>query len=234
MSTVLVVDDEENIVQLIKHNLEKENYHVIAAHDGPSGLAMAIKNIPDVIILDIMLPGKDGLEICRLLKAGEKTSGIPIIFLSAKSEEIDRILGLEMGADDYVTKPFSPRELVSRVKVCIRRKEYLTGRNETHRKEIRIGDILIRPERYKAELNGKTLNLSPKEFELLEVLASNAGRILTRELLLEKIWGYFDIKETRTVDVHIRYLRQKIEKDPANPEFIETVRGYGYRFIEKK
>ncbi len=233
MPNILVVDDEENIVHLIKHNLEKENYHVVTAHDGPSGFTMAIKNTPDVIILDVMLPGKDGLETCRLLKADKKTSGIPIIFLSARSEEIDRILGLEMGADDYVTKTFSPRELVSRVKACLRRKEYVTGRIETARKEIRIGDILIRPEMYEVEVNGEILNLPPKEFELLEVLASNAGRILTRDLLLEKIWGYSDLKETRTVDVHIRYLRQKIEKDPSNPEYIETVRGYGYRLIEK-
>ena len=233
MPTILVVDDEENIVQLIKHNLEKENYHVIHAYDGPSGLSLANQNLPDVIILDVMLPGKDGLEICRLLNTDPKTSGIPIIFLSAKSEEIDRILGLEMGADDYVTKPFSPRELVSRVKACLRRKEYITGRREAPLREIQIRDMVIRPERYEVKLKGEMLNLSPKEFELLVILASNAGRILTREILLEKIWGFIDIKETRTVDVHIRYLRQKIEKDPANPEYIETVRGYGYRFIEK-
>lgn len=234
MPTILVVDDEENIVHLIRHNLEKENYQVISAFDGPSGLSLAVEHLPDVIILDVMLPGKDGLEVCRLLKAGPKTSLIPIIFLSARSEEIDRILGLEMGADDYVTKPFSPRELVSRVKACLRRKELLAERKAAPHKEIRFRELVIRPERFEAELKGKRLNLSPKEFELLEVLASNPGRVLTREVLLDKVWGFGDLKETRTVDVHIRYLRQKIEADPASPQYIETVRGFGYRFIDKK
>lgn len=233
MSTILVVDDEENIVHLIRHNLEKENYQVVSAFDGPSGLAVAVESLPDVIILDVMLPGKDGLEVCRLLKAEPETSIIPIIFLSARSEEVDRILGLEMGADDYVVKPFSPRELVSRVKACLRRKELIAERRTAPHREIRFKELVIWPERYEAELNGKRLNLSPKEFELLEVLASNPGRVLTREILLEKIWGFSDFKETRTVDVHIRYLRQKLESEPANPGYIETVRGYGYRFNEK-
>ncbi|MFZ5646608.1 MAG: winged helix-turn-helix domain-containing protein [Bacillota bacterium] len=234
MPTVLVVDDEENIVQLIKYNLDKENYRVMTAADGTTGLAMATVNLPDLIILDIMLPGRDGLDVCRSLKANPQTAPIPIIMLSARGEDIDKILGLEMGADDYVTKPFSPRELIARVKAALRRMDYKKGASQPgFYKELHFKNLVIRPEKYEVELNENKLNLSPKEFEILEILASSPGRVFSRDLLLEKVWGFNELRETRTVDVHIRYLRQKIEEDPARPVYIETVRGIGYRFSDR-
>lgn len=234
MPTVLVVDDEDNIVELVKFNLQKENYKVISAGDGITGLALAQDNYPDLIILDIMVPGKDGFEVCRTLRANSKTASIPIIMLSAKGEVVDKILGLEMGADDYMTKPFSPRELLARVKANLRRMDYINKQPLADgEKEIRFQSFVIRPERYEAILNGNRLDLSPKEFEILMLLASNPGRVFSRDALLEKIWGFDAVRETRTVDVHIRYLRQKVERDPANPEYIETVRGVGYRFRDR-
>ncbi|MCL5058239.1 MAG: response regulator transcription factor [Actinobacteria bacterium] len=230
MPTILVVDDESTILELIKYNLEKENYKVLSASDGITGLTMAQAYLPDLIILDIMLPEKDGYEVCRILKADVRTSLIPVIMLSAKDSEIDKVLGLELGAYDYVTKPFSPRELVARVKANLRRREYIN--KPGNEKEIRHKNLVIRPERYEAILNGTKLDLTPKEFEILVILSSNPGRVFTRDMLLEKIWGFNEVKETRTVDVHIRYLRQKIERDPSNPEYIETLRGIGYRFNE--
>jgi len=230
MATILVVDDESNILELIKYNLQKENYKILSASDGITCLTMAKTYLPDLIILDIMLPGKDGFEVCRSLKADVKTAPIPIIMLSAKDTEIDKVLGLEMGAYDYVTKPFSPRELVARVKANLRRREYLNEPGEE--RKIQHKGLVIRPERYEAILNGGKLDLTPKEFEILVILSSNPGRVFTRDMLLEKIWGFNEVKETRTVDVHIRYLRQKIERDPSNPEYIETLRGIGYRFNE--
>ena len=234
MSTILVVDDEANIVELVRFNLEKENFRVITAPDGVSGLAAALECLPDLIILDIMMPEKDGFEVCRALRANKNTAYIPIIMLSAKSELMDKVIGLEMGADDYMTKPFSPREMLARVKANLRRREFncnITPADEE--KEIRCNNMLIRPERFEAMVDGMRLDLSPKEFEILHVLASNPGRVFTRDSLLEKIWGFDAIRETRTVDVHIRYLRQKIERDPGNPEYIETVRGVGYRFSDR-
>ncbi|MCL6476791.1 MAG: response regulator transcription factor [Peptococcaceae bacterium] len=230
MPTILVVDDEPNIQELIKYSLEKENCQVITAPDGKTGLDMARLYLPDLIILDIMLPGKDGFEVCRQLTSDARTAHIPIIMLSAKDEEIDKVLGLELGAHDYVTKPFSPRELAARVKANLRRREYVKDAGEI--KEIRCKNLVIRPEMYEAVLDGTKLDLTPKEFEILVLLASNPGRVFTRSMLLEKIWGFNEARETRTVDVHIRYLRQKIEKDPSNPEYIETLRGIGYRFNE--
>jgi len=230
MATILVVDDESNILELIKYNLQKENYKILSASDGITCLTMAKTYLPDLIILDIMLPGKDGFEVCRSLKADVRTAPIPVIMLSAKDTEIDKVLGLEMGAYDYVTKPFSPRELVARVKANLRRREYINKPGDE--KEIRHKGLIIRPERYEAILNGAKLDLTPKEFEILVILTSNPGRVFTRDMLLEKIWGFNEVKETRTVDVHIRYLRQKIERDPSNPDYIETLRGIGYRFNE--
>ncbi|MCL6477387.1 MAG: response regulator transcription factor [Peptococcaceae bacterium] len=228
MPTILVIDDEPGIQELIKYTLERENYKVITAPDGITGLTMAQVYLPDLIILDIMLPGKDGYEVCRALKANARTAPVPIIMLSAKDAEIDKVLGLELGAYDYVTKPFSPRELAARVKANLRRREYTKEPGDE--KEIRYKDLVIRPERYEAVLNGSKLDLTPKEFEMLVLFASNPGMVFTRNMLLEKIWGFNELRETRTVDVHIRYLRQKIERDPANPEYIETLRGVGYRF----
>ncbi|KJR96612.1 MAG: transcriptional regulator [Peptococcaceae bacterium BRH_c4a] len=230
MTTILVVDDESNILELIKYNLQKENFKILSASDGVTCLTMAKTYLPDLIILDIMLPGKDGFEVCRSLKADVRTAPIPIIMLSAKDNEIDKVLGLEMGAYDYITKPFSPRELVARVKTNLRRREYT--KEQRDEREIRLKGLIVRPERYEAILNGTKLDLTPKEFEILVILSSNPGRVFTRDMLLEKIWGFNEAKETRTVDVHIRYLRQKIERDPSNPEYIETLRGIGYRFNE--
>lgn len=235
MPAILVVDDEANIVELLKVTLQKEDYRVVSASNGSAGLAMATEYLPDLIILDIMMPGKDGFEVCRGLKANPQTASIPVIMLSAKSDDIDKILGLEMGADDYVTKPFSPRELLARVKANLRRRQYMKENIQSAgaQRELRINNLVIRPEKYEVELDGQRVYLSPKEFEILEVLASNPGRVFNREMLLEKIWGFNELRETRTVDVHIRYLRQKIEKDPSSPVFIETVRGIGYRFNDK-
>lgn len=233
MSTILVVDDEANIVELVKFNLEKENFRVLTAPDGVSGLNTALEYLPDLIVLDIMMPDRDGFEVTRALRANKNTASIPIIMLSAKGELMDKVIGLEMGADDYMTKPFSPRELLARVKANLRRREFIGSAPAGDEKEIRHSNLVIRPERFEAMVDGMRLDLSPKEFEILHVLASNPGRVFSRDTLLERIWGFDAVRETRTVDVHIRYLRQKIERDPGNPEYIETVRGVGYRFSDR-
>jgi len=228
---ILVVDDETPIVELIKFNLEREGYKVLEAFDGIRALEIIKKEIPDLIILDIMLPGMSGLEVCKHIRNYEKTAEIPIIMLSARGEEVDKILGLELGADDYMVKPFSPRELVARVKARLRRLEIKDGKKED---VIKIKDIVIDQERFAVFVKGKKMDFTPKEFELLKLLASNPGKVFTREYLLEKIWGYEFLGDTRTVDVHIRHIRQKIEDNPAEPIYIETVRGVGYRFGEDK
>jgi len=228
---ILVVDDETPIVELIKFNLEREGYKVLEAYDGIRALEIIKKELPDLIILDIMLPGMSGLEVCKHLRNNEKTAEIPIIMLSARGEEVDKILGLELGADDYMVKPFSPRELVARVKARLRRLEGRDGKKED---VIKIKDIVIDQERFAVYVKGQKMDFTPKEFELLKLLASNPGKVFTREYLLEKIWGYEFLGDTRTVDVHIRHIRQKIEDNPAEPMYIETVRGVGYRFGEEK
>lgn len=233
MPTIMIIDDEKNIVELIGYNLKKENFKVISAGDGASGLALAKETLPDLIILDIMLPDKDGFDVCRELRSNPKTAPVPIVMLSARDEMLDKVLGLEIGADDYVTKPFSPRELTARIKANLRHRKYMkknTLFNDT--KEINRNNMVIRPEKYEVEINGNKVNLSPKEFDVLVVLATNPGRVFSRELLLEKIWGFNEKRESRTVDVHIRNLRQKIERKPSRPEIIETIRGIGYRFNE--
>ncbi|MBE3589007.1 MAG: response regulator transcription factor [Thermoanaerobacteraceae bacterium] len=233
MPDILVVDDEASIVELIRYTLEREGYRVFAAEDGQAALKLAFEVNPDLIILDIMLPGKDGFEVCQLLRSDVRTNNIPVLILSARGDVVDRVLGLELGADDYITKPFSPRELAARVKANLRRqKQNKTGSEEPVR-EIRHDQLVIRPEKYEAEVRGEKVSLSPKEFEILLLLASHPGRVFSRYALLERIWGLDSVRETRTVDVHIRYLRQKIEPDPGNPRYIETVRGVGYRFKEK-
>lgn len=234
---IMVVEDEEDIVRLLTFHLEKEGYRVKSAGSGPEALEAVINYRPDLIILDIMLPGMDGLEVCRRIRSDEKTASIPILILSARKEELDKVLGLELGADDYIIKPFSVRELVARVRAMLRRLEERkplkdTG-NVTAEKILKHGEIVLYPERYRVTVAGEPRTLTHMEFVLLEILMNNTGRVLTRELLLEKAWGYETGVDTRTVDVHVRYLRQKIEKDPANPRYIETVRGVGYRFSEK-
>ncbi|GAV21797.1 response regulator transcription factor [Carboxydothermus pertinax] len=228
---ILVVDDETPIVELIKFNLEREGYKVLEAYDGIRALEIIKKELPDLIILDIMLPGMSGLEVCKNIRNNEKTAEIPIIMLSARGEEVDKILGLELGADDYMVKPFSPRELVARVKARLRRLEGREGKKEG---VIKIKDIVIDQEKFAVYVKGQKMDFTPKEFELLKLLASNPGKVFTREYLLEKIWGYEFLGDTRTVDVHIRHIRQKIEDNPAEPVYIETVRGVGYRFGEEK
>lgn len=231
MPKVLVVDDEQPILELVKYNLEREGFQVLVASDGNSGIALAQSENPDLIILDVMLPGQDGLSVCRILHQKPETRSIPIIMLSARGEELDKVLGLEMGADDYITKPFSPRELIARIKARLRRNP---ADNTVHDKSgrINIGKLIIDQDRFLVSYNGQKQDLTPKEFELLRYLAKYPGKVYTRDFLLEQIWGYDFTGDSRTVDVHIRHIRQKLEKIPNSPQFIETVRGVGYRFKE--
>jgi two-component system alkaline phosphatase synthesis response regulator PhoP len=225
---ILIIDDEAHIVELIKYNLESNGYKAYTSYNGSDGLKSAEENPVDLIILDLMLPDMDGLEVCKALKRKDETASIPIIMLTAKSSEFDKILGLELGADDYVTKPFSVRELMARVKVILRR----SFQDNVESKVISIGDLKIDLAKYQVSKNGKKLGLTLKEFELLRLMSSNRGKVFTREMLLESIWGYDYCGDTRTVDVHIRHLRQKIEDDDNNPKYIETIRGIGYRFSD--
>lgn len=227
---VYVVEDEQHIQQLIKYNLETSGFKVSVFNDGESALENYELDKPDMFILDIMLPGIDGLEICKKLRNNNKTKNAPIIMLTAKGEEFDRVLGLELGADDYITKPFSVRELIARVKALFRR-TYSTSNVEDS--IIKCGEITIDCNRHEVTKEGVKIELPLKEYELLKLLALNPGIVMSRELLLEKIWGFDYFGETRTVDVHIRYLRQKIEDDDSNPTYIETVRGIGYKFADK-
>jgi len=230
---ILVVDDEIHIVELVKFNLEKEGFQVSVAYDGLSALKMVKEARPDLVILDIMLPNLDGLEVCRRLKQDGEFSNIPIIMLTAKGEEIDTVLGLEMGADDYIKKPFSPREMVARVKARLRARWILEGEKALGRKTLVFKDLIVLPDKHEAFIGDRKLDLTPKEFELLKLLAASQGKVFTRELLLEKVWGYEFTGDTRTVDVHIRHLRQKMGENSSSPQYIETVRGVGYKFREK-
>ncbi|CFX54423.1 Signal transduction response regulator, receiver domain [Syntrophomonas zehnderi OL-4] len=224
---IMVVDDEEALVRLISYNLAKEGFNILTAGDGNEAWQMIIQEKPDLIVLDLMLPGKDGLEICRDLR--KENIDIPIIMLTARDEEIDKVLGLELGADDYMTKPFSVRELSARVKAVLRRKQAIMT-SESADTELIIGSFIIKPERYEIYFNGELLDLTLKEYELLEVLLKNKGRVLKREYLLQILWDYADGVNTRVLDVHISKIRDKIEIDSKNPRYIKTVRGLGYRF----
>jgi two-component system, OmpR family, alkaline phosphatase synthesis response regulator PhoP len=225
---IFLVEDEIHIQQLIQYNLEAAGFHVGVFGSGEELLSHCAGAIPDLFILDLMLPGIDGLEICRRIRMDVQMRQIPVIMLTARGEEIDRVLGLELGADDYITKPFSVRELVARVRAVFRR---TGGVGPDEAGIVRAGDIALDPARHEAYKKEIRLELTLKEFELLRILMQNRGRVLTRDLLLEKVWGFDYCGETRTVDVHIRYLRQKIEEDDSRPLHIETVRGVGYRFI---
>ncbi|MGS0764761.1 response regulator [Syntrophomonas curvata] len=229
---VLVVDDETYIVELVKFNLEKDGFRVIVAYDGLNALEMVKSESPDLILLDIMLPNIDGLQVCRTLKQDPSYNTIPIIMLTAKGEEFDTVLGLEMGADDYIKKPFSPREMVARVKARLRALKILEAEKAIGKKIYVVKDLIVIPDKYEAFMGEDKLELTPKEFELLTLMTSNPGKVFTREALLEKVWGYEFSGDTRTVDVHIRHLRQKLKDDSSFPVYIETVRGVGYRFIE--
>ena len=225
---VLVVDDEDNIRMLVRFNLEKAGYEVFEAEDGRKAVEIAVDLTPDIVLLDLMLPGIDGLEVCRNLKRNPRTAALPIIMLTAKSDEIDRVIGLELGADDYMTKPFSQRELVARIKAVLRRSNVLAGNGE----ELVLGRLRMNFSQYEAWLDDEKLELTPKEYEMLKLLAENAGKVFSREQLLEKIWGYEYFGDTRTVDVHVRHLRAKLEKVPEMAEAIETVRGVGYKLAK--
>ena len=223
---ILVVDDEEHIAELISYNLASNGYKVIIANNGNDAVKLAVEEKPNLILLDLMIPGKDGYDVCKEIRSNNKIRNTPIIMLTAKSEELDKILGLELGADDYITKPFSVRELLARVKAVLRRFSISEPENNI----LVFGNLTADFDKREILVNDKKLDLTLKEFELLEILIRNKGKILTRDTLLDKIWGYEYIGETRTVDVHIRYLRKKIELDDKNPKLIETIRGVGYRF----
>ncbi|MGB4505100.1 MAG: response regulator transcription factor [Syntrophaceticus sp.] len=222
---ILVVDDEEAIVRLVSYNLQKEGFDTLAAADGREAWEIIRREKPDLVVLDIMLPEMDGFALCRLLRQEKILT--PILMLTAKDEEIDKVLGLELGADDYLTKPFSPRELVARVKAILRRTDERVSSEEG---VLTFGDMVIYPEKYEVQRRGEDVELTPREFELLLFLCQNAGLVLSREHILERVWDYDYYGDTRVVDVHIRHLREKIELDPSNPIYIKTVRGVGYKF----
>lgn len=225
---ILVVDDEKPIVDILKYNLEKEGYEVLTAYDGEEAIDIAFKEYPDLILLDIMLPKHDGFTVCKKIR--EKLT-CPIIMLTAKGEEVDKVLGLELGADDYITKPFSMRELLARVKANLRRIAISGATN--NEKLIMIRDIKIDLRSFQAYKRDKPLDLTFREFELLKFLAGQPGQVFTREKLLEEVWGYEYYGDIRTVDVTIRRLREKVEDDPSNPTYILTKRGIGYYFVKK-
>lgn len=222
---ILIVEDDRNLLDTLKYNLRKEDYNVVTAVDGAEALDIARREKPDLIILDIMLPKLSGFEVCRILR---KEMTISILMLTAKDGEVDKIVGLEIGADDYMTKPFSMRELLARLGAMLRRAE-MAFQPTGGEKVLRTDDLEIDIARHQAFLGGTALELSPKEFDLLAFLAKNKGLVFSREQLLEKVWGYDYAGDTRTVDVHVRWLRQKIEKDPAKPDRLVTIRGTGYK-----
>ena len=227
---ILVVEDEKNILEAIKYSMNTEGFEVYGAEDGETGLEMAREILPELVILDVMLPKLDGFEVCRILR---REMDIPVFMLTAKVEEIDRVVGLEIGADDYITKPFSMRELIARVRNALRRssksglgRDNLSSGNDV----IQVGNLKIDLTGHIARISEKLIDLKPREFDLLVMLASSRGRVFTREQILERLWGHDYIGDSRTVDVHIRWIREKIEEDPSTPKKIVTIRGVGYRF----
>lgn len=227
---ILVVDDEAAIGDILKINLEREGYLVYVAMDGEEGANIALTQNPDLVLLDVMLPKMDGFEVCKKIR---RTSEVPIVMLTARTEEIDKILGLELGADDYVTKPFSVRELMARVKANLRRTVPKENIPDTEENTIKIGEITINTASYELRKAGKPIELTLREFELVKYLAESPNRIFSREILLEKVWGYEYYGDMRTVDVTVRRLREKIEDDPGEPKYIMTRRGVGYYFSKE-
>lgn len=228
MATILIVEDEATLRETLRYNFERAGYAVLTASDGRQALALAEREHPDAVVLDIMLPGLDGFDVCRELR---RTSTVPILMLTARDDEIDKVVGLELGADDYLTKPFSVRELLARVKALLRRVEMLQSAAErSSGRLLEAGDIRVDLDEHRAYRAGQPLQLKPKEFDLLVFLMQRPGRAFTREQLLAQVWDYEFAGDSRTVDVHVRWLREKIEADPAQPRLIETVRGVGYRF----
>ncbi|MBI4841414.1 MAG: response regulator [candidate division NC10 bacterium] len=231
MGTILVVEDEPDIADLVKYHLEKAGLPARVVGDGKQALDLILRERPDLVVLDLMLPGLDGLELCRRLRGSAATRGIPVIMLTAKTEEVDRIVGLEMGADDYVPKPFSPRELVARVKAVLRR---TAAPLEPSEAPVIVGHLRLDPTRHEVTKGGQPVFLSAMEFRLLEFFLRHRGRVYSRTQLLDYVWGQDRFVEPRTVDVHIRRLREKVEQDPRRPTLILTVRGLGYKCRDEK
>ena len=233
VKTILIVDDEQPIIDVLVYNLKKEGYRTIEANDGITAVNMALDEKPDLMLLDIMLPRLDGLSVCKRVK---NSMNIPIIMLTAKDNEIDKILGLELGADDYITKPFSVRELVARVKANLRKVEtvsnvqhYIPGNQEKKKEnKIIVGDLELNLDKFEVKVRGEVIDLTLREFEVLKFLATQPGQVVTREILLEKVWGYEYYGDIRTVDVTVRRIREKIEKDTSAPKILITKRGVGY------
>lgn len=229
MQKILVVDDEPAIITLLTYNLEKAGYEVIAVQDGKEALTKVSSVNPDLMLLDLMLPGLEGIEVLKQLR--QERNQVPVIMLTARGDELDKILGLELGADDYITKPFSPREVLARVKALLRR---VQTKPEPYNEStwLTVGELSLDPDSYQANLGDKALELTTKEFELLLYLLRNKGRVVTRDQLLDQVWNYEYVGDTRIVDVHISHLREKIEADSKNPKYIKTIRGVGYRLEE--
>ena len=225
--TILIVDDEQPIIDMLVYNLEKEGYNTLEATDGEKAVDIALNNTPDLILLDIMIPKMDGLSVCKRIR---HTLNVPIIMLSAKGEEIDKILGLELGADDYITKPFSIRELMARIKANLRKGKgsYEDGKLEANTNKIIVGDLQLDVDKFETRVKNKVIDLTLREFEVLKYLANQLGQVETRETLLEKVWGYEYYGDIRTVDVTVRRIREKIEEDTSNPKILITKRGVGY------
>lgn len=238
---ILVVDDEEHILELISFNLTNNGYKVIKANNGIDAVRLAIEEKPKLILLDLMIPGKDGYDVCREVRSNSEIRNIPIIMLTAKSEELDKILGLELGADDYVTKPFSVRELMARVKANLRKAETTSNTLEEIKEEqsevrtniIEVGDLRLDLDKFEVRVRGQVIDLTLREFEVLKYLAKQPGQVITREVLLEKVWGYEYYGDIRTVDVTVRRIREKIEKDTSSPKILITKRGVGYYIASK-
>lgn len=239
--TILIVDDEQKIVDLLVHNLTREGYNTIEANDGQTAVDIALEKRPDLILLDVMLPRIDGLTVCKKIK---NAYNVPILMVSAKDDELDKIVGLELGADDYITKPFSVREVVARVKANLRKVEasmeaQALTQNTNEKKEvkkestIKVGSLVLDLEKYEVHIDGKVINLTLREFEVLKFLAQQPGQVVTREALLERVWGYEYYGDIRTVDVTVRRIRERIEKDTSNPQILITKRGVGYYIPNK-
>lgn len=231
---ILVVEDELSIATLLKYNLEQAGYNVELAHDGQTGLEMALSLKPDLLLLDVMLPKLDGMDVCKEIRMHKMNT--PIIMLTARDDEFDKVLGLELGADDYMTKPFSPREVIARVKAVLRRfsPQVVASQQESAEKIFEFNGLRVYPDRFEVLLNDESLEFTPKEFELLVYLIENKNRVLTRDQLLSAVWNYDFAGDTRIVDVHISHLRDKIEENSRKPIFIKTIRGLGYKFEEPK
>lgn len=236
LTKILVVDDESSIVTLLQFNIEKAGFDVVTAEDGRTGYELALTEKPDLIVLDLMLPEMDGIEVCKQLRQDKVET--PILMLTAKDDELDKIIGLELGADDYLTKPFSPREVVARIKAILRRSAGKSTDVEPEvvpkEKALHVGDLKILTESYEVYLQDELLDLTPKEFELLLYLANHRGKVFSRDQLLDAVWNYDYIGETRIVDVHVSHLRDKIEADTKKPQYIKTIRGFGYKMENVK